>query len=655
MSIKTKVVVLLLISLCLTGLIVSGSGLLVLYSKNFNNTQENMNGQAAQLAGEVSELFASFTRSGEFYANDPDLKSGDAARIQEKIDTYFAATWGADHLVFLNSSGIRVATAPYEAKAIGVSIADRKFFKDTMNDQKSHISDVILNRATGVPSVVVTQPVKTEDGKMAGMVVQSVDLKTLQDFLSQIRVGTDGVVAIVARDGSVVAHSNSDMLHGGNKVAEELLHTLEENPGRLLAYVDLAGRDSLAVSLPIRNTDWQVILSLPMSEFKSTFYESLKSMLIALFIGLVVVGFIAWLFLIRLLRPMGQMVQQVARIGNGDLTVAMQSATQDEIGILARAIASSIGNFRNMIIEVQEASKLVSASSEELTANTDQLTQTANQIAEVIAEVASGTTNQMQAVDNAMDVVERMSAGLQQITANTESVSAMAGKTSDTAQEGGRSIQEVNNQMANIEMSVTNSAQMVDKLGRRSKEIGQIVETIAGLAGQTNLLALNAAIEAARAGEQGRGFAVVAEEVKKLAEQSQSAAEEIANLIRETQEDTDKAVTAMDEGVSEVKKGSEVVHIAGQAFQEIGGLVKQVSEQIADISSAIEQISDDSQHFVGSIKDIALVSKTVTSQSQTVSAATEEQAASLHGIASSVADLAKMAGDLQRIVSQFRI
>ena len=142
-----------------------------------------------------------------------------------------------------------------------------------------------------------------------------------------------------------------------------------------------------------------------------------------------------------------------------------------------------------------------------------------------------------------------MSAGIQQVAVNANAVSGMADKTTNAASQGDKAVDAAINQMKNIERSVSSSAQVVAKLGERSKEIGQIVDAISGIAGQTNLLALNAAIEAARAGEQGRGFAVVAEEVRKLAEQSQEAAKQIANLISEIQTETDSAVVAMDDAL----------------------------------------------------------------------------------------------------------
>lgn len=199
------------------------------------------------------------------------------------------------------------------------------------------------------------------------------------------------------------------------------------------------------------------------------------------------------------------------------------------------------------------------------------------------------------------------------------------------------------------------SAEAVIKLGDRSKEIGQIVDTISGIAGQTNLLALNAAIEAARAGEQGRGFAVVAEEVRRLAEQSQDAAKQIADLINEIQSDTDKAVVGINEGTKEVKVGTEVVTTAGQAFRQIASLIEELSVKGQEIDLAIQKVQDDSQKIVLAINEIDKVSKNSAGQAQTVSAATEEQSASIEEIAASSQGLAKMSSALQVAIEKFRI
>jgi len=188
-----------------------------------------------------------------------------------------------------------------------------------------------------------------------------------------------------------------------------------------------------------------------------------------------------------------------------------------------------------------------------------------------------------------------MSAGIQQVATNTNLVAGKSAQAAETAKEGGKSVEKAVNQMTKIEQTVNNSSQVVATLGARSKEIGQIVDTISGIAGQTNLLALNAAIEAARAGEQGRGFAVVADEVRKLAEQSHDAAKRISTLISEIQGDTDKAVVAMSEGTREVKIGTEVVTTAGNAFRERAILVTEVSNQVKEISAAIQQMAGGSQ------------------------------------------------------------
>ena len=376
-------------------------------------------------------------------------------------------------------------------------------------------------------------------------------------------------------------------------------------------------------------------------------------MLIAVFL---LMGFMGVSLARAITKPLQAMVNVCKEFENGDFRDKPRKLIRkDEIGQLADALANMRDSLRKAFKHVNESSEQVAASSEELTASAEQSALAVTQVAGSINEIAEGASKQLQAVDEASAVVEQMSAGIQEAAASSNQVADHSAQAAAKAKDGNQSVGKAVTQMTQIEQKVSNSAQVVAKLGERSKEIGQIVDTISGIAGQTNLLALNAAIEAARAGEQGRGFAVVADEVRKLAEQSQEAAQKIAELIGAIQDDTEKAVTAMDEGTREVTVGTEVVAEAGKTFKEIVELVENVSEQVKEISAAMQQMASGSQQIVESVQTINGLSKEAVNESQTVSAATEEQSASMEEIAASSQSLAKLAQDLQVSVSHFQI
>ncbi len=377
--------------------------------------------------------------------------------------------------------------------------------------------------------------------------------------------------------------------------------------------------------------------------------------IVLIIVSLVTAIVLAVLITRNIRGPLSTIIAGTNKFAAGDWRTPLEIKTKDEFAEMADALNSMRNNTITLIRQIHASVEQVAASSEQLTASAEQSAQAANQVAGSISEVATGMATQVQTAEGTTNIVERISASIEEIATTAGGVATTAAKTSEASHDGRKGAEQVIRQMANIEKSVGESAQIVTKLGQRSQQIGQIVDTIAGIAGQTNLLALNAAIEAARAGEQGRGFAVVAEEVRKLAEQSEEAAKQITDLIKEIQADTDKSVAAMAEGTREVKQGTAVVNASSEGFEKINTLIDEVSANVKGISDSIQQIAGSSQEIVASVNNLEEISKTAADHSATVSAATEEQSASMQEIASSSQSLARLAEELRETVALFKI
>lgn len=381
---------------------------------------------------------------------------------------------------------------------------------------------------------------------------------------------------------------------------------------------------------------------------KTLLFTNLLVAILAIFISRFISG--------RISRPAQEVSSAAATIAAGDLSgpnVAV--TTNDEIGELGQSFNTMKSNLRQVMQTIQSSAEQVTSSSEELTASAEQSAIASTQVADSITSVAQGAAGQLHAIENASATVQTLSAGLEEAAASAHEVSDQSSQASRTAVDGAQTVAQAVKQMQSIQETVNFSANVVAKLGESSQEIGQIVDTISGIAAQTNLLALNAAIEAARAGEQGRGFAVVAEEVRHLAEQSQDAAKKITELISEIQGDTAKAVSAMQAGTREVETGVEVVNSTGTAFKSIETIVLNVASQMKEMSTVIEHMAQGSQEIVTAVAEIDRLSKQASSESQNVAAITEEQSAAAEEIAASSQGLETMAQKMQEAVSRFRL
>ncbi len=436
-------------------------------------------------------------------------------------------------------------------------------------------------------------------------------------------------------------------LAGQNKNVEAYALYMEKADDRAKAYSQAA--QDLAEHYS-KEADKNAINS--QADFDATIYRLIAT-LAAAFLLLLVSG----LTITRSITvPLAGIIAICQDFARGDFRDKQSiTARRDEIGQLADTLAATRSSLQILFQQIHQTVEQVSSSSEELTASADQVAQTANNVAASVIEVAGDLQKQLTCSTAAATAIDQMAANAEQIAANAQAAAGSSSQSVQQAEQGKLSLNHSIEQMGKIEQTTTAVADVVAKLGNRSREIGQIVDTISGIAGQTNLLALNAAIEAARAGEQGRGFAVVAEEVRKLAEQSQEAAKQIASLIGEIQTDTEKAVTDMQTGTAEVRQGVESVNASGQAFQIILQSIEQVSVQIGEIAQAVSQMVGNITEVRRSAQESETLSKNASSQSQAITAATEQQLASMQEIAAASNALAKLGETLQTEVLKFQI
>jgi len=538
---------------------------------------------------------------------------------KEMSDVYFGSVEGK----MIDGSGW-TPPADYDPRI-------RPWYKASKEQGKLIFTDPYLDMVTKQMAVSVSMPVKSSSGQFRGIISADILLQTLVDNVKDIKLHGAGYAFLIDSKGIMLAHPNADLI--SKNIFED--DTLKANTSLFKeaigkdkghATYNLNGRNMMMVYQKIPSTGWLLAISVP----EESVYQplvTLKWLFITLFIISILIVIVVTLITVkRITKPIEELAEQVQLVGDGDLTIQAKVNGNDEIAVLATGFNAMVANLRELILQVHSSANHLAASSEELTASSQESAQATNQVAQSVVQIAQEAENQLRGVEQTAAVVDKMLITIEQISKSATNAVTNSSQAADKAKENGLSIGKAISQMGLIEQTVNTSAKVIANLGERSKEIGQIVDTISGIAGQTNLLALNAAIEAARAGEQGRGFAVVAEEVRKLAEQSQEAAKQIAALIGEIQGDTAKAVSAMNDGTREVSLGTEVVNGADIAFREIAQLVTQVSGQIKEISTSVEQMSSGGHQIVSAVQLINDLSKKVTDEAQTVSATTEEQA-----------------------------
>jgi len=409
---------------------------------------------------------------------------------------------------------------------------------------------------------------------------------------------------------------------------------------------------------PIKDGDGNIVgiwfVGVPATPYDTMVSNFRWSMIFYSTIG-ILFGFLAsFLIAYTVYMPLRRITAAVSMASEGDLTHVIPVRSDDEPARLAKLVNSMIERFSGLIGKTSQLAVSVNHASEELLKSSEYSATAMEKMTIQVEDMNKSTINQAKLTGASKASISEMSMAIRQLAENAKEVSNSADTATARAEEGEKQVGQAISQINIISDTVNSTAGIVEGLGLKSEEIGQIVDLITAIANQTNLLALNAAIEAARAGEQGRGFAVVAEEVRKLAEESADAAQRIFGLVKEIQNEAQRAVQAMQNGTREVRNGTEVVTRAGEAFKYIIQAVSTVNTQIQAMTGASNKMAATAETVIDSIEQTASASDLNSRAAQNISELAEAQMGGIEEISASLDNLNTIVGELREAISYFK-
>lgn len=354
-------------------------------------------------------------------------------------------------------------------------------------------------------------------------------------------------------------------------------------------------------------------------------------------------------------RPLRVMVTAAERFGTGDLTVTIQDRMPTELRRLALAFTRMAERLRTVVSETISTSDQVGASASDLSSVSQEVAASSGEVSTAMVEITTGAEHQVEGLRAIDEALNRVRDNATEVRDGADQVDRLGGRIHELAQGKQEDIGQALELLHEVRGVVEQTGGYVTELESGSQRIAKFVETIQGIARQTNLLALNAAIEAARAGEHGRGFAVVADEVRKLADGSEHAAEEVAATVQEIRDQIQSVVQSMEAGSIAVGDVEVVSRGAESAFEEIIAAVAVVRDAAARVAKVADSNLSVVAETEANVRNVSETAEGHAAGAEQVSAAAEEQSAATEEMSAASVELLHAADRLKELVSGFRV
>lgn len=465
-------------------------------------------------------------------------------------------------------------------------------------------------------------------------------------FMGDLRVTT----SVLKEDGSRAI---------GSKISAEVAEVVLKEGKEFIGEANVLGKLHQAKYVPIKDSSGKVIGVWSAAVKKSDVTAEINKLTSTIGIVSIIVLLAGVLMVILFTRAIVGNVNKILavlkEISRGNLTAKSQIKSTDEIRLIGDQVNLMADNMSTLIKDIKEMSLTVASSSQQMMASSEEVSKVSEQVATAVTELAKGATEQAMSTEKSNSQLQEIVIGLDKIDNDMSTTQELAQNAAVSVNAGEKSVRYQEEKMKESSQVSTRVSSAIESLSDKSKEIGQIIEVIQGIAEQTNLLALNAAIEAARAGEHGKGFAVVADEVRKLAEQSSQSVKKISDIIKEVQIGVTQAVTEMSAAEKVVDSQVKALTDTHSAFNQISQAVLAITGNINTVSAASKALTHNARQAGDALGNIASIAQETAAGTEEVSASSEEQTSIIQQIALSSEDLAKLANKLQETTHRFVI
>lgn len=512
--------------------------------------------------------------------------------------------------------------------------------------------DEVTGYASDEYALSLVTVLKNNSNKSVGYIIIDVKTSFIQDILDNAQISDNSIKGFVLEDGSQVLSGDSDIKFTDTDFYQEALAGENLQGSKEVSY---EGADYLFTYSRIEGTNMLVCAMVPQKEIMTGAQAILRYTLIAVAICAVIAIVVGSVLASGISKAIRKVNRVLKKTSDGDLTGQISMKRKDEFNVLSSSITNMIGSMKDLILKMTNVSGHVSDSAVQVGTNSEVLLEVTKNITEAVDYINSGISQQAQDTESCLEQMNGLAERINVVHENTDEISEIAQEAQGAIENGMVIVANLGEKVQGTTEVTETIIREIRELNKESIAINSIIGTINEIAEQTNLLSLNASIEAARAGEAGRGFAVVSEEIRKLAEQSGNAGNQIGEIINHIQERLAATIETAGLAGESVAFQTEALNNTVDVFKNISQQVSKLAEDVEKITQSVGGIEQAKEDTMNAIESISTTSNQTESASEELARSTEKQLQAVEVLNDAVKRLQMDAEDLDTSVSIFKV